>query len=782
MLDTNDTLRSVVDTTPPAAIPRTPQVCGALAALALGAAITFLTAHPVMAHALVERSDPPANRLVLRPPKEVILVFSEPVDPRRTAIRVLDQEGRQISRERFAFSPDRRTARLPMRLPGPGIYTVTWRTFSIVDLHTYEGFFTFTLGPLRPGGFTLRGGPVAGPTPWEVTVRWLMFLGAAVLTGGLVVHRFLLPSSVAERWSEEAWLAALHRRWRAATSVGAGLFLAGSSGELIGQAARTAAAADEPVRAAVISLATSDPTRGPILLKFATVLLLLVLLRHRARPVAAQPASLGIVAKPVALTRGVIELAAAGVLVLGIALTSHAAASQKPLPMLVDWLHLFSAAVWVGGLVYLGAVLGPLSRRVDPEFRSALLGPFVQRFSNLALFSVAVLILTGLYAAWLNLPELRALVSTQYGRTLSIKLALVVPLLAIAAANLIVLRPRLAEAARKALADLNTIALQRRFFRLVRSEAALASLVLLAAAVLALLPTAQQTLALGPRQEIALVRRSDTIEGVLRITPYQTGENMLELRLSNPQSKQPILGARVRFTFMPLATSVGVTFGDAEPRGDGGYVLRGTFLGARGPALITVTVRQPGQETARFLYPVEPEWIRGTPLTPPTESAALALLLQAEETMNRLRTLRQRQEITDGAGNDVITFFELVAPNAVHYRVIGGDEVVIIGETLFIKESNTWRRELGLGFTFPNYTFSNNASNVVMGPRELIDGIPTHVVTFVLDLAGANARYSVWIDQATRRIVQETMVARGHYMTIRNYDFNAPARLPVRSP
>ncbi|MGH2426764.1 MAG: hypothetical protein ACRDF1_10875, partial [bacterium] len=37
-------------------------------------------AAPVLAHALVERSDPPANRLVLRAPKEIVLVFSEPVD------------------------------------------------------------------------------------------------------------------------------------------------------------------------------------------------------------------------------------------------------------------------------------------------------------------------------------------------------------------------------------------------------------------------------------------------------------------------------------------------------------------------------------------------------------------------------------------------------------------------------------------------------------------------------------------------------------------------------
>jgi len=191
-------------------------------------------------------------------------------------------------------------------------------------------------------------------------------------------------------------------------------------------------------------------------------------------------------------------------------------------------------------------------------------------------------------------------------------------------------------------------------------------------------------------------------------------------------------------------------------------------------------IDQRGEQDVRLLYPVEPDWVRGTPITPPTDPDAMALLRRAEASMNRLRTLRQRQEITDGAGNDVVTFFELAAPNILHYRVIGGYEVFSIGETTFFKEGDVWRREPGPGFKFPNFAaYYAGTSSVVFGPREIIDGRETQVVTFILGYAGSQVRYWVWIDVQRDLIVQEGMVARSHFMIIDNFDFNTPVRIPV---
>lgn len=753
----------------------------ALLFIAFGLAIP---APPVSAHSLVERSEPPANRLLLRPPSEIVLVFSEPVDPRRTEIRVLDQEGRRIDRGDFRFSADRRQARLPVTLPGPGIYTVTWTTLSTIDLHTYEGFFTFTLGPLRPGSFSLQAGRSGEPSPVEIGLRWLIFLGAAVLTGGLVVHTLLLPAAMAGWPPNNTWQEVVERRWRLIGTFGAALVLAGTLGDLTGQAARVAAAAGEPLAATVSSLATSDATRVPLALKIGATVGLLFLL-HRRSPNVSLPQPVGLIASSSVISSGItVRFILAGFLLLGVSLTSHAAASGILVLLAVDWLHLLSAAVWAGGLIYLAVIVVPTVAGLDEPGRARLLGPLIGRFSNVALASVAVLIITGVYAAVVNIPAMQAITATAYGRTLSIKVSLLIPLLAVAAVNLLVMRPRLVDAARKVLTDASGRALRSRFFRLVRSESVLVSLVLAAASTLAILPTARQVWALNQGRDFALVRRTGDVEGILRIKPYQVGENRFELRLRNLRSELTIPDARVRFTFLPLATNLGTTVAEATPQGNGRYEFQGTFIGARGPWLITVTVRRRGLEDAKLLYPAEPDWNRGTPITPASDPQAVELLRRADQAMNRLRSLRQRQEITDGAGNDVVTFFELAAPNAMRYRVIGGGEVIYVGDQVYTKhQGNSWRRESNpFPFKVPNFTFASNSSSVIFGPREVIDGRQAHVVTFILNLAGSKARYAVWIDEKHTRIVREWMVARSHYMIIRNYDFNAPLKIQDPPP
>ncbi|MGH2404765.1 MAG: hypothetical protein ACRDGN_09905, partial [bacterium] len=144
-----------------------------------------------------------------------------------------------------------------------------WKTVSTVDLHTYEGFFTFTLGPLRPGSFALQRGANAGPTWWEILARWVMFAGASVIAGGLALHRFLLPGSLPVQQVEDAWLTALHRRWRLAVWTGTVVFLTGALGEFGVQAARIARAVGDSMPATLLQLLSGSVTRTPLIVKVA---------------------------------------------------------------------------------------------------------------------------------------------------------------------------------------------------------------------------------------------------------------------------------------------------------------------------------------------------------------------------------------------------------------------------------------------------------------------------------------------------------------------------------
>src|SRR5690606_34103854 len=108
---------------------------------------------------------------------------------------------------------------------------------------------------------------------------------------------------------------------------------------------------------------------------------------------------------------------------------------------------LAASSVWVGGLltILIGLILvsGGTSSERREVYASA-----IPRFSTLAIISVVVLTLTGLYAAWLQVGNLTALNTTDYGRTLTVKLVLIVPLLLLGAVNLLVIGPRMRAAAR----------------------------------------------------------------------------------------------------------------------------------------------------------------------------------------------------------------------------------------------------------------------------------------------------------------------------------------------
>jgi copper transport protein len=132
------------------------------------------------------------------------------------------------------------------------------------------------------------------------------------------------------------------------------------------------------------------------------------------------------------LTRALAMLALAGV---GLALVASGHASTA-VPRFVTipavFLHGVCVAFWIGSLL-------PLTVTVRTGDDIAL-----ERFSRLIPVPLALLTATGIALAYVQLDRLDALWTTGYGRVLSIKIALVLVLLALATLNRYALVPRLA--------------------------------------------------------------------------------------------------------------------------------------------------------------------------------------------------------------------------------------------------------------------------------------------------------------------------------------------------
>lgn len=116
--------------------------------------------------------------------------------------------------------------------------------------------------------------------------------------------------------------------------------------------------------------------------------------------------------------------------------SSHAAAASPTAPGAVaaDAVHLLATGLWIGALVPLALLLRVASRDAGADARPhAVLA--ARRFSRAALIVMMLLVASGLMNALVQVESVAGLAGTTHGRLLLGKLALLVPILALAAVN-----------------------------------------------------------------------------------------------------------------------------------------------------------------------------------------------------------------------------------------------------------------------------------------------------------------------------------------------------------
>lgn len=484
---------------------------GFTALLALLLLSLTLRPRPVSAHAVLAQSDPPAQAVLARAPARVQLSFTEAVEPSSIEVRVLDAQRQPVDQGNAALLPgatDAVAVSLREGL-GPGVYTVQWKVVSAVDGHETRNLVPFTVGDpgavptttVDSGGFQSgsSSGGVAG-----VLARWLTVLAAVALTGAFLFVPLMLapalrrldglvggggaqpddeetgPSAetvaqigrvVADRWTRIAWRVLL-------------LFVVAAVALLLVETATTVDGGWRSVLGRPLWDRLMDTHRGALWLIRAGLLGMIAAgLVFVTRDVQAHGRA--------ALERRwpwlALGLLGAGTLLIQ-ALGSHSAAlkRQESLASALDLVHLLAVAVWVGGLAQFGFTLMPALKPLGGPSRTRLLAGLIPRFSLIAGASVGVVAGTGLYQTVRLLGGWRAFTSVAWGQALLIKLLLLIPLLLLAAFNLLVVTPRLKRLATRLDRPARELAAATRlhFRRALLSEVGLAAVILLVVGVL----------------------------------------------------------------------------------------------------------------------------------------------------------------------------------------------------------------------------------------------------------------------------------------------------------
>jgi len=416
-----------------------------LAALLLTLCFNLAESDRADAHAILERSLPLQNQQVEKPPERVETWYSEPIEPSLTTLQVLDSQGQAVHVGDTLFSSEDNTyaaIALPPDLD-PGIYTLTYENVSQVDAHVWSGFFSFII--LNPDGSVPEGEAVIPdlasqtgflPDNVDSVLRWLGLIATVALAGGLFF--VLLVGRPAAQFldDERAEIAegSLAQTVAVVVVISAAVVILAT----IGQAQWFA---DGVGRLNELNDILLDTRLGQLWV--ARVALTLAMLLMFLPAIGSEAYRTGRAAGLIWLPASIGGLGLIMTYVLG----SHSAVGGGQFWRIAsDFVHFVSTAAWLGALVQLPIVFWWAHQRLERPPQVLYLANVMDRFSWLAVVSVTIMLGTGVFNSFVQLPTFEALYETTYGRILLVKLALIVPLLAVAAINARFLKPALVEA------------------------------------------------------------------------------------------------------------------------------------------------------------------------------------------------------------------------------------------------------------------------------------------------------------------------------------------------
>ena len=100
-----------------------------------------------LAHAYPTHAEPAPGRTVAPPPTQVIMDFTEVLEPRFSRITVANAQQQRVDQgDVHAASDNPKRLIVGLKSLAPGKYKVTWHAVSL-DTHSTDGTWVFTVGP-----------------------------------------------------------------------------------------------------------------------------------------------------------------------------------------------------------------------------------------------------------------------------------------------------------------------------------------------------------------------------------------------------------------------------------------------------------------------------------------------------------------------------------------------------------------------------------------------------------------------------------------------------------
>jgi uncharacterized membrane protein len=256
--------------------------------------------------------------------------------------------------------------------------------------------------------------------------------------------------------------------------------------------------------------------------------------------------------------------------------------------------------VWVGGLLLLVFVLPTAISSIDFDERLRVLSHAIPRFSTLALICVGTIAVTGFLQWLIILGDIGDTFGSQYGVTLLVKIGFFLPIIALGAINLFVMRPAIASQLQQQAREQGS-RLATTFRRIVATEVVFAFAVLSVTAVLTTGSPPFTTSATGPQAGILQTQEAeDGVEITLAVDPGVPGRNTMDFLIDGIADDEAIETFVVRLSY--LDDRLGQTEDEGERVGPHHFRLTGDQLSLAGLWRVDIVGRRPGFADTRLRF------------------------------------------------------------------------------------------------------------------------------------------------------------------------------------
>ena len=478
--------------------------------LILSMSIPYAAAHPFTMETSPNSSTNAAEGLT-----QVIVYFSEPIDVNFSSLKVFDNNGEQIDNKDTKYFEDEKSLVVTTPLLESGVYTVTSNVLSKVDGHLVPSAFNFGVGDvivpeqqLQPSELVFL--PEAGS-------RFPGLVGQTIVLGVVIASILIWGTQSKQliRKELDKLESVHHGKFMTITGIGLVLIFVSNILMLVVQTVR--------LETSVFEVIKTD--FGNIwLIRMIITIILLGLWFGMDRK------------KNLSIKNKIPMLAATLGLIGTSSLIGHGAASGETPAVILDYIHNFVAAVWIGGIIYFVFTLLPTFLQLEEAKRERMTLVLIPRFSIMFIVAVGIVIITGPTLMWFLESDVGLITESVYGKLILVKISIAAIMVGLGG----YFQFKIQKKAEKDLQS-GSIAVYKKLKRSLKFDVVLGIALLGVVALLAngTLPAGEikQADAQKISYDFSTIEFSENTKFDIKITPFSSGANTILVKVSDLENK-----------------------------------------------------------------------------------------------------------------------------------------------------------------------------------------------------------------------------------------------------